>query len=141
MEVAPLDRAKRRSNGDLGGLHLLNQNNVAKNFSTVDHVGRLYWGFPYSSTHSGMVINGLLNSKVNPYDHPSTHSQYNSIHRKEEIDSKTQVILHFWTNILLFWCKISNVVSNKSLEWKSQLHLKSLNKARSENTLAQVWFA
>ncbi|KAF5792149.1 putative histone acetyltransferase chromatin regulator PHD family [Helianthus annuus] len=54
------------------------QTKLAKKFLGVDSVGRIYWGFPYVSTNSGIVINGAMNTEIDPFDHRTSHSEYNN---------------------------------------------------------------
>ncbi|KAK1432798.1 hypothetical protein QVD17_09699 [Tagetes erecta] len=51
---------------------------VVKKFLGIDSNGRIYWGFPYVSSNCGIVINGSNNAKTSPFDHPTSHSQYDN---------------------------------------------------------------
>ncbi|KAI3726036.1 hypothetical protein L1987_65833 [Smallanthus sonchifolius] len=51
---------------------------LTKKFLGIDAVGRIYWGFPYVNAHSGIIINELDNTDINPFDHPPSLPQYNN---------------------------------------------------------------
>ncbi|KAI3784746.1 hypothetical protein L1987_43851 [Smallanthus sonchifolius] len=46
-----------------------------KKIPSEDYTG----GFPYSNTHSGIVINVLENMKINPFDHPTNRTGFSEI--------------------------------------------------------------